>query len=161
MTRALVQDEFRTLSDVARAFLHSNLDTTASDWWNRDVVANLSYQQQATARERGWTDFNDLDLAALLRVIDRNWDTFRRRNVVSYEARNWLKEASSIRNRWAHESTSRAPRPEDAYRDLDTVARLAEALHAPADIVLGLKESRDKEITPPAAPSPEPKDGNG
>ena len=46
-----------------------------------------------------------------------------------FETRNWLKEAQTIRNRWAHLPPG-GLNPEDRYRDLDTVGRLMTALGA-------------------------------
>jgi len=37
-----------------------------------------------------------LDLAGLLRVLDQNWHDIDPSRRLSYEARNWLKEAQTI-----------------------------------------------------------------
>lgn len=117
-----------TLGVILRGFLGRELPSLGSGWWDEAVLLKLSYQQRATVDENGWSSLDDLDVAALLRVVDGNWEVFRRRSLVSYEARNWLKEASSVRNRWAHEAPGRQPTPERVYRDLDTLTLLSEAL---------------------------------
>lgn len=123
-----MKEYLANLGTVLREVLERELPSLGPDWWQAGVLSKLSYQQRATADENGWSSLADLDVAALLRVVDGNWDLFRRRNLVKWEARNWLKEASSVRNRWAHEVPGRAPSPERVYRDLDTLALLAEAL---------------------------------
>lgn len=123
-----MREHLVTLGLAAKQFLEEHLPATGEDWWSRGVVSALSYQQRQLAAERGWSSLDDLDVAALLRVIDGNWDTFRQRNLVGFEARNWLKESASIRNRVAHESPSATRDLKRDYRDLDTLALLAGAL---------------------------------
>jgi len=123
-----MKEHLATLGVVLRKVLERELPSLGSDWWQLGVLSKLSYQQRATADENGWSGLVDLDVAALLRVVDSNWELFRRRNIVKWDARNWLKEASSVRNRWAHEVPGREPSPDRVYRDLDTLALLADAL---------------------------------
>src|ERR1700752_3961398 len=104
-------DHLSTLGSVLRTFLEHELPALGPDWWGRGVLAKLSYQQRAAAETHGWSSLDDLDVAALLRGVDSNWDLFRRRNLVTWEDRNWLKEATSVRNRWAHEAPGRQPTP--------------------------------------------------
>ena len=54
-------------------FLGSKLPSHADDWWQRNVVDRLSFQQQRTVQERGYQTLQQLDFAALLRVLDQNW----------------------------------------------------------------------------------------
>jgi ATP-dependent helicase HepA len=68
-----------------------------------------------------------LDLAALLRVLDQNWNDLSRLTDFSRETRSWLKEAQSIRNRWAHAPAVGLPN-DLIYRDLDTIERLCSSL---------------------------------
>ena len=68
-----------------------------------------------------------LDLAWLLRVLDRNWHEIIRNENLTWEVRNFVKETQAIRNRWAH-AGAHPPPEEDTYRDLDTMQRLAQAL---------------------------------
>ena len=92
-------EQLTTLATLLRRFLGRELPTLGPDWWNQGVLAKLSYQQRAQADEQQWSTLDDLDVAAVLRVVDQNWDLFRRRGLVKWDDRNWLKEASSVRNR--------------------------------------------------------------
>ncbi len=128
-----MQENLEAVGIAVRELLSRELPALGNDWWNTGVISALSYQQRSTVLERGWTSLSDLDVAALLRVLDQNWELFRRRNLVSYEARNWLKEAISVRNRWAHGAPGSKPSAERAYRDLDTLALLVDAI-APGSV---------------------------
>lgn len=137
-----MHDNLATLGKVLRDFLAEHLPKMGPDWWDRGVINGLSYPQRSTARDHGWASLDDLDFAALLRVIDQNWEFFRSRKYVSYEARNWVKEASSIRNRWAHQAPGREPSADRHYRDVDTLALLAAELRPAADETRSLQAAR-------------------
>ena len=116
------------LATLLRRFLNRELPALGPDWWGQGVLGKLTYQQRTQADEQEWSVLEDLDLAALLRIVDQNWDLFRRRNLVKWDDRNWLKEASSVRNRYSHDAPGREPSADRVYRDVDTLALLADAL---------------------------------
>ena len=138
-----MQEHLATTGVAVRRFLEANLPSLGDDWWKRGVVNALSYPQRQLAAERGWTSLSDLDLAALLRVVDQNWDQFRTQKLVTYEARSWLKEAASIRNRWAHAAPGEERDHKREYRDLDTLTRLAEELGGDREESATLRQARD------------------
>ena len=63
----------RTATRELSRFLNAHLPEMASDWWQNHVVSRLSFQQQRIVQEQGRTNLNQLDFAALLRVLDQNW----------------------------------------------------------------------------------------
>lgn len=120
------------LGDVAAAIaavLQRELPQLGQDWWQSNVVDRLSMQQQRLVNERRVDSLSGLDLAGLLRVFDQNWNPLGYRLNLDQQARNWLKEAQGIRNRWAHLPPG-GLRFEDAYRDVDTLYRLLGMLGA-------------------------------
>lgn len=120
------------LGDVAAviaAVLQRELPQLGQDWWQSNVVDRLSIQQQRLVNERRVDSLSGLDLAGLLRVFDQNWNPLGYRLNLDQQARNWLKEAQGIRNRWAHLPPG-GLRSEDAYRDIDTLYRLLGVLGA-------------------------------
>ena len=120
------------LGDVAAAIaavLQRELPQLGQDWWQSNVVDRLSIQQQRLVNERRVESLSGLDLAGLLRVFDQNWNPLGYRLNLDQQARNWLKEAQGIRNRWAHLPPG-GLRSEDAYRDIDTLYRLLGVLGA-------------------------------
>ncbi len=126
-----------------RSFLGKQLPGLGDDWWQKGVLNALSYQQIQNVRERGWGTLDQLDLASLIRVADRNWDFFRQTMNLSFEARNWLKEALSVRNRNAHLPPDAPIDPKRDYRDLDTLVRLVEVLHPESSELAQLLEGRE------------------
>ncbi len=148
-----VREHLATLGVALRKVLERELPSLGTDWWEQGVLSKLSYQQRSTADEQGWSSLADLDVAGLLRIVDSNWDLLRRRNVVKWDDRNWLKEASSIRNRWAHEAPARELRPDRAYRDLDTLALLVEALTPGSPEAVKLADARAEALAQ-LAPAP-------
>lgn len=104
-------------------FLDKNLPTLGdADWWAKRVVDKLSFQQQRYAEQHGITELGGLDLAALLRVLDQNWYDLNWKLTFPPDARHFVKEMQTVRNRWAHVSVQEYPR-DDIYRDLDTLQR--------------------------------------
>ena len=114
----------RSFTNEIRTLLKIWLPQLSADWWERHVVGVLSYQQQERIKQSHIDNLSGLDLAALLRVIDQNWFELSSRFNWPKDGRNWLKEAQTIRNRWAH-ATSAETEPHDVYRDADTLERLA------------------------------------
>ncbi|HEY8747185.1 MAG TPA: Swt1 family HEPN domain-containing protein [Tepidisphaeraceae bacterium] len=115
--------------ELAR-FLNAKLPALSADWWPKHVVQRLSFQQQRTVQERGHKTLEQLDFAALLRVLDQNW--YELSNVINLprEGRTWVKELQTIRNKWAHQSAE-AMAPSEVYRDADTLGRFLVMIEAP------------------------------
>ncbi len=95
-------DILSLLNVQLNAVLRQLLPQIESDWWHLLVLEKLTYQQQSFAQKLPNNALEQLDLSALLRVIDQNWYELAELCHFSKDARNWLKEAQSIRNRWAH-----------------------------------------------------------
>lgn len=128
-----------------RAILEKSLLSQGTNWWKDYVLDQLSFQQQRLASEKGITSLSGLDLAALLRVADKNWQTVSQAGGFSHEVRNWLKEAQTIRNRWAHLPPGGLP-PADAYRDADTLCRLLGAIGAEPVALAEAEQTRNNAL---------------
>lgn len=115
-------------ADIA-AFLDEQLPRFSDNWWQSHVLERLTYQQQRVATERGIRSLRQLDLAALLRVMDENWYQLSSALQWPREGRNWIKELQSIRNKWAHMGTEDAP-DYVIYRDADTLHQLMQLIGA-------------------------------
>ncbi len=114
-----------------------------SDWWNSLVLDKLTYQQKTFASSLPSPALERLDLAALLRVADRNWYDIASQGDFNRETRNWLKEAQSIRNRWAHAPAGGLP-DDIRYRDIDTIERLLLAFGADSQTLGSIKQEKQK-----------------
>ena len=120
------------LADLAAelaTLLERELPKDGPDWWQSCVVDRLSIQQQRLVSDRRVDSLSGLDLAGLLRVLDHNWNSIGYRLSLDQQARNWLKEAQGVRNRWAHLPPG-GLRSEDTYRDVDTLYRLLDVIGA-------------------------------
>lgn len=109
------------------SWLAVQLPKLGDDWWKDSVIQRLTFQQQRSVEERRISSLQELDLAALLRVLDQNWREIAAIVTLPRDARNWVKEIQGVRNRWAHAPTSGLS-PADAYRDADTLGRLLSQL---------------------------------
>lgn len=62
----------RATVDLAR-YLSVKLPDLSPDWWQKQVLDRLSFQQQRVAQERRFTSLQQFDFAALMRILDQNW----------------------------------------------------------------------------------------
>ncbi|MDZ8118313.1 DEAD/DEAH box helicase [Pontiella agarivorans] len=135
---ALLQMSTRHLCN----WLRDSLSKLDQDWWNSLVLSNLSYQQRRRVEQSGVTTLSQLDLAALLRVLDRNWYEISTRFNLTNQDRNYLKEMQTVRNRWAH-MDAHGIEPDDVYRDVDTLQRFLRALDAPDTLLDSVGQVKD------------------
>ena len=97
--------ESRVLNSLAHqltSILSIWMSENTNNCWQSVVIDKLTFQQQAYAKSHEIQSFDQLDLAALLRVVDQNWFELSQYLNLARDDRNWLKEVQSIRNRWAH-----------------------------------------------------------
>lgn len=110
-------------------FLQNALPLISENWWEQNVIGRLSFQQQRIASEQEYASLSQLDFAALLRTLDQNWYELTSIRNMPREARSWVKELQTVRNKWAHLSTESMPQSE-IYRDADTLGRLLSLIGA-------------------------------
>jgi superfamily II DNA or RNA helicase len=115
-----------TTSDL-QSWLAQKLPVFGADWWQKHVVDRLSFQQQRMVTEKRLQSLTDLDFAALLRVLDQNWHELTLQYNMPREARNWIKEMQSVRNKWSHLAAQDLP-PSERYRDADTLERMLDII---------------------------------
>ena len=129
-----------TSRNLAR-FLEKVLPSLFDNWWNEAVVDILSFPQQRRVKEKGINSLAFLDLAALLRVLDQNWYQVSSKLNLTSEARHFVKEMQTVRNRWAHAS-SEGFLVDDVYRDLDTLQRFAIVINAEESLLNEVYETK-------------------
>ena len=69
------------------------------DWWKQAVVNNLSVQQRRRIEQQKIESLATLDLAALRRVFDQNWYKISTMLPLPPDARHFVKEMQTTRNR--------------------------------------------------------------
>lgn len=145
----------RTTAAATAACLRDTLPALSRDWWAARVVNVLSEHQQRTIRERRVQTLDQLDLAALLRILDRNWSEIAHAQDWPREGLSWVKELQHVRNRWAHGAA--APPAADLYRDADTASRLLRLIGADPDAIGSIDEIRTRALQAMSAQEgPEP-----
>lgn len=127
------------------SFLDEQLPRLSADWWRIHVLDRLSFQQQRMAAERGATSLRQLDLAALLRILDQNWYDLSEAMHWPREGRNWVKELQTVRNKWAHLSGETTP-PAEIYRDADTLGRVLKMIGANSITVEGVEAEKRRTL---------------
>ncbi len=83
-------------------YLTGILPKVSENWWNECVLSNLSYNQREMAEEKSYSKLSDFDLAALLRIVDKNWYSMRNFAYLPTKDRECVREMMKVRNRWAH-----------------------------------------------------------
>jgi molecular chaperone DnaK len=118
------------LAESLASFLGKSLPEIGGvDWWPRYVVDCLTPGQARSAQGITPGDLGAFDLAALLRIADRNWAEVALKLNLRREMRNLVIELKDVRNRYAH-ATLRGVDVEDQLRDVDTARRLMQAIGA-------------------------------
>lgn len=102
-------------------YLSKVLPELNSNWWEELVIQKLTFQQQRLATEKNMTSLTNLDFAALLRVLDKNWSDISYKKQLPWDRLTLIKELQTVRNKWAHLSSEEVPNNE-MYRDLDTLS---------------------------------------
>ena len=132
------------LSDIAgqlAVFLDRILPPLFNNWWDQAVVNALSFQQKSRLEQRNITSLRGLDLAGLLRVLDQNWYQISNSLNLASEARHFVKEMQTVRNRWAHADT-KGFSVDDIYRDVDTLQRFAVVIDADEKLIQEFRETK-------------------
>ncbi len=160
--QTILQNQLRgTASELGR-FLNAQLPNIGGDsWWSSHVVNQLTYGQQGQIRTRGIESLGGLDLAALLRVFDRNWAELSHASKLPNEVRTHAKEVSDLRHSMAHHASEGTEIPiTDGYRHLDTIERFLMAIGANQSAIDATRENKQATLiemaSGMAAPSPPP-----
>lgn len=112
------------LKDGLRPFIERELKAQHQQGWFEEVKAALSPQQLTFA---GTEDEPQWDIVIALAVIWDQWNEVFRKTLGQAE-RTLVSELRDMRNKWAHQ---RPFSTDDAYRALDSAARLLAAVSAP------------------------------
>lgn len=106
-------------------WLGKYLPRTSEDWWEECVIERLSYNQKEMARQNGITELGQFDLAALLRIADKNWCGIRNVVYLHQRERECIKDMMRVRNNWAHVSAT-LPGKDAILADLETLHKFFE-----------------------------------
>lgn len=106
--------------EIMVEWLGELLPKTSEDWWEECVLEKLSTNQAEMAREKGYTELRQLDLAALLRIAYKSWYEMRAVAYLPSDERDCIRDMMRVRNNWAH-VTAELPGKDTILTDLDTL----------------------------------------
>ena len=110
-------------------WLEKKLPKIADDWWQELVFNNLSTLQRETVLRNDIHEIKGLDLAALLRVLDRNWFVITSKYFINNKDRGNIRTMQEIRNIWAH-ITPNDINKERVIDDVNVIIALMQAFDA-------------------------------
>jgi hypothetical protein len=156
----MITPHLKSLAQILRHFLEQHLPQIGGeDWWQTHVFSQLTYGQQGQVRSRGIQTLGGLDLAALLRVFDRNWAELSYTANLTAVLRAHLHEIKELRNLISHESVDDGDySPADRFRYLDTILRVMKALSVDEDACKQAEAARDAVFNSPEAAVAQPAD---
>ena len=109
-----------------KPFVERQMQAAYSGQWLKQAGYSLSRDSEVGKGERG-VDAEALDAHALLVVMWDHWnEAFK--DTLGFTERSLVSELREWRNRWAHQQPFSG---DDAYRALDSIARLLTAISAP------------------------------
>lgn len=84
------------------AWLSKMLPRISDDWWEENVIGNLTDSQIRIIEEKNCCKISDLDLAALLRITNKSWYDMRAFAYLPTSDRDIVRAMIKVRNNWAH-----------------------------------------------------------
>lgn len=108
-------------------WLNMMLPRVTDDWWQECVIGNLSYTQRQIALDNGYSQLDQFDLAALLRITDKSWYGMRTFAYLPTRDRECVRAMAKVRNNWAHVAGS-IPDKDVVIRDLETICDFFECI---------------------------------
>ncbi len=126
------------LSEKLSDWLGRRLPKITQDWWEELVINNLTTTQRNAVLTNGVKDITGLDLAMLLRIIDRNWFSITSYFFVNNQVRADIRRMQEIRNFWAHITSNEITKTR-VTEDVNVVINLMGAFEA------SVKETLDME----------------
>ena len=127
------------LAERMSGWLEKKLPKLTDNWWDELVFNNLSTLQREQVINKNITELRGLDLAALLRVFDRNWFVITSSFFINSKERNKIKQMMEVRNDWAHISSEKISK-EKVIGDVEIIIELMQALDA------SMSDTRDMEV---------------
>ena len=126
------------LNEKMGAWLTKRLPQITVDWWNELVINNLSDLQREQVMKNSINEIKGLDLASLLRIVDRNWFVITSVFFINSSERNNIRKMQEVRNSWAH-ITQKDITKVKVIADVEVIISLMQTFDA------SMKETRDME----------------
>ena len=121
------------------SWLDGKLCRICDDWWNECVLDRLSYRQREIAIEKGFKELSDFDLAAVLRIADKNWYDMRTFMYLPTSERECIRDMQAVRNNWAH-CGGTLPGKDAIVCDLEVLISFFKQLDAPSTHINAIED---------------------
>ena len=130
----LVNGYLHDCSTLLIKWLGAMLPRVSNNWWQDCVIDRLSFNQRAIVDENKITKLNEFDLAALLRIADKNWYAMRDFSYLPTNERDCIRDMIVVRNRWAHLS-GEIPDKECIKTDIKTIILFLEQRNGSSELI--------------------------
>lgn len=147
------------LNQQIGGWLEKKLPKITDDWWRDLVFNNLSPLQRETVLRNDIHEIKGLDLAALLRVLDRNWFVITSTFFVNNKERGNIRTMQEIRNTWAHITPNDISKAR-VIDDVNVIIALMQAFDASMkdtrdmeSFIFDVEEDKDIHVAPSKEPS--------
>lgn len=120
-------------------WLGKMLPRVSEDWWNECVLDRLSYRQREIAIEKEFKELSDFDLAAVLRIADKNWYNMRSFAYLPTSERECIRDMQGVRNNWAH-CAGTLPGKDAIIHDIGVLIKFFEQRGAVAEEIREVEE---------------------
>ncbi len=121
-----VGEALELLNRGLRPFVERELQAVHGDQW-QEIVAQTLREERGAVKATGGKSALNWDTHNLLAVMWEQWNTVFR-NTLGQAERSLVSELRGVRNSWAHQMAFSS---DDAYRALDSIGRLLNAISAP------------------------------
>lgn len=140
------------LSGKIGVWLEKKLPNITDNWWQEFVINNLNTLQREHVINKEIKDISGLDLAELLRVVDRNWFIITSGFFINNKERGNIRKMQEVRNSWAHITPSTISK-DKVLADVDTIIVLMRVFDAAMSETREMENfifdvEEDKEIQP-------------
>ena len=129
---AVIIGKWKTIEVITTQKLAKWLSRNLSrfkEWWDKCVIGVLNYAQVIRAQEGHYATLQEFDLAALLRICDKNWSRLCKYNFLTESDRQTVKDMFLVRNNLAHSNV--APLNKEAVvRDLRTMSEFMSVINS-------------------------------
>lgn len=139
---SIVNRYLREATQLLSKWLEKKLSLISNSWWEDCVLSSLSYYQRQYVSEYNIGRLSDFDLAALLRITDKNWYDLRSVIYMKKSERDCVRDMISVRNNWAHCAVN-IPGKDIILSDLQTIKEFVGQCGGPESLQFEIERDRD------------------
>lgn len=136
-----INEYLHTATILLANWLDIMLPQVDDNWWQNCVLGKLTDRQYEIATESGYSKLVDFDLAALIRICDKNWYGMRTFAYLPTYERDNVRNLMSVRNNWAHLS-GELPGKDVIVNDINVLSDVLAQLHVDNSVIYEINDFR-------------------